>query len=152
MRERMFATLGIWAAAAFVADRLMDGLSYTVTTFAEPLEQQFGETIQTIPQVIYNTEFVSGIMQIAIFGLIFMALICATGATVVIWQSSTAAESDQQRAVAHAAAKTKRSRELRVKRLLSAMDEDKLAALEEQHLNEDEMTVAQLIQQRQKKQ
>ena len=153
MRERMFATLGIWAAIAVAIDRLLASLSYTVWTEGVPQQVNVpgSDQIQAFATQIANTEFVSGFMQIAIFGIIVVALLCATGATIAIWESGhQQVQQAQQTAVAGArgSEKIKRTREMRVKRLLSEMDEEDLAELEAQHLNEDEMTVAQLMQQK----
>ncbi len=153
MRERMFATLGIWAAIAVAIDRLLASLSYTVWTEGVPQQVNVpgSDQIQSFATQIANTEFVSNFMQIAIFGIIVVALLCATGATIAIWESGhQQVQQAQQTAVASAreSEKIKRTREMRVKRLLSEMDEEDLAELEAQHLNEDEMTVAQLMQQK----
>lgn len=146
MRERMIATLGIWAAAAFSVDRLLASLSYTVWTEGAPQTLTDG---LTMPNMIASTEFVSGGMQIAIFVILFLALCCAVGATIAIWESAKNDVSERQAvASARESEKIKRTREMRVKRLLSALDEDELAELEAQHLDEDEMTVAQLMQQK----
>ncbi len=151
MRERMFATLGIWAAIAVAIDRLLASLSYTVWTEGVPQQVNVPgfDQIQPFATQIANTEFVSNFMQIAIFGIIVVALLCATGATIAIWESGSHQQA-QQTAVASAreSEKIKRTREMRVKRLLSEMNEEELAELEAQHLNEDEMTVAQLMQQK----
>ena len=88
-------------------------------------------------------------MQIAIFVILFLALCCAVGATIAIWESAKNDVTERQAvASARESEKIKRTREMRVKRLLSVMDEEELAELEAQHLNEDEMTVAQLMQQK----
>ena len=147
MRERMLATLGIWAAAAFSVDRLLAALRYTVWTEGAP--QTIPGTTEQIATQIANIQFVDGGMQIAIFVILFIALCCAMGATIVIWESAKTDVSERQAvASTRESEKIKRTREMRVKRLLSVMDEEELAELEAQHLNEDEMTVAQLMQQK----
>ncbi len=149
MRERMFATLGIWAAIAISIDRLLNALSYTVTPLLEPAQVGADGVMQMFPQYNYETVYVGGFTQFAIFVIIFMALACATGATIAIWN---AAQATHERAAAsiRESHKTKRDRETRVRRLLSQMDEDDLAALEEQHISDDgeQMTVAELMQQK----
>jgi hypothetical protein len=146
MRERMFATLGIWAALAFATKRILDSLSYTVSSVPETINESMPMLME------YSTQFVSGEMQVATYFIMFILIIAAMGATIAIWQGGAeAAKQEQAAASARESGKVKRDRQMRVRRLLSAMDEDELAALEQQHLNEDEMTVAQLIQQKQQR-
>ncbi|MBE2267745.1 MAG: hypothetical protein IAE80_05900 [Anaerolinea sp.] len=151
MRERMFATLGIWAAVAFSVGKIVDSLRYTIST---PLEQV---TDAPFPQFNVETAFVSGEMQVGAFIILLFIILCAMIATMAIWDKAHSAE-DTSAARADARVeiretqKQKRDRELRVRRLLATMDEDDLAALEEQHIGDDgeQMSVEELLAKRRK--
>ena len=146
MRERMFATLGIWFALALAIDRILGSLSYYVSIPMEPIE---GTTldggVQFFPNFRTETMFVPGEIQVAAFALMFLLVVVAFLSTAAIWRRAHVVE--QERAAAREYEKSKRDREARIRRLLSTMDEDDLSALEDQHIGDDgeRMSVSQLL-------
>lgn len=148
MRERMFATLGVWIALAVTIDRLLASLRYTVWESVPTQMPNFDGIIQEFTSQIANTAFVDGGMQLAVFVMIFLALCCATAVTLAMWTNVPNKESAAQTASAREAQKIKRTRAMRVQRLLAQMDEDELAALEEQYDPDDQVSVAQLLEEK----
>ena len=118
MRDRTVTTSVIWIALAISIDRILASVRYT------ELVQNPIDPTTLIPQTV----FASGGWQIGAGVLIFLLAGCAMGATIAIWENKAekaeAASSKQLE-------KAKRdNRDARIKRLVAALDDDDLDALE----------------------
>ena len=126
MRERAWATIGMWVAMAIAVDRILASLKYT-ELIASPVDPT-----QMIPQ----TMLVSEAWQIGAAILIFLIIMAAMGGTIAIWQHATQPTAEQMQAQSEKAKRD--NREARVKRLLAALDDEDLALLEDQQQGDAE--------------
>ncbi len=119
MRERAWATIGMWAAMAIAVDRILASLSYTemVVSPVDPTE------------LIAQTTMVTGAWPIGAAILIFMIVMAAMGGTIAIWQHAAQPTAEQAQKQSEKAKRD--NREARVKRLLASLDDDELDALEQ---------------------
>lgn len=118
MRERAWATIGMWAAMAIAVDRILASLKYTEMV-VNPINSN---------ELIGQITLVSESWQLGAAILIFVIVLAAMGGTIAIWQNA----SQPAEQTLKQAEKAKRdNREARVKRLLATLDDDELAALEQ---------------------
>jgi hypothetical protein len=139
MRERALSTLAIWLSVAVSIYFLLERLTYTYEIASLDVD---GRNIVTPV-----TEVAPTLWQIAIFGLIFLIICCAFGASAFIWQYAhlSGQAPDQQE---KASAKLKRDQKARVRKLLEQMDDDDLDALESRLSDDGEIvSVDELLEQ-----